>query len=96
MKNPSLGLSDVEMTHGHDKKHWVQTPSHTTDSPPVPGASHVKKGDLMLFIRVFAEGQSTGNKMRKQMSCVLGDTLHRTLPGFVETATPPTGPYFQP
>lgn len=36
----------------------------------------VKKGHLMLFIRVFAEGQCTGKKMRKQMSCVLGDTLH--------------------
>lgn len=76
MKNPGLGFSAVEMTHGHEKKHWVQTPSHTTDSLPVPSASHVKKGDLMLFIRVFAEGQSTGKKMRKQMSCVLGDTLH--------------------
>lgn len=76
MKNPSLGFSDVEMTRGHDKKHRVQTPSHTTDALPVPGASQVKKGHLMLFIRVFAEGQCTGKKIRKQMSCVLGDTLH--------------------
>ena len=75
MKGPSLGFSDVEMTHGHDKKHWVQASSHTTDLLLVPGASHVKKGDLMLFIRVFDEGQSTG-QMRKQMSWGPPSTEH--------------------
>lgn len=35
------------MTRGHDKKHRVQTPSHTTDALPVPGASEEGPSDAV-------------------------------------------------
>lgn len=73
MKNPSLGFSDVEMTRGLDTNTGFRLLVILQTRFLFLVQSSEKKGHLMLFIRVFAEGQCTGKKkIRKQMSCVLG------------------------